>query len=313
MPEPIRERDGQAPSGPDGADVLAARFEEHRDRLRAVAYRMLGSTSEAEDVVQEAWLRLGRQEPGSIDHLPGWLTTVVGRICLDQLRSRTSRREDPLDPLSDTHVPDPVVRRDDEADPERQALLADSVGLALLVVLDTLGPAERLAFVLHDMFAVTFDEIAPLVDRTPATTRQLAARARRRVRGAAPAPDRDAARQRKVVEAFLAASRGGDFDGLLALLDPRCVLRADAGKAVAGASRVVRGAREVVANALMFSRYAQFARPALVNGATGLVTVLAGRAASVMDFTVVDGAVVEINILADQQRLAGLDVAFLAE
>lgn len=295
----------------EGPDFLAGQFEANRDRLRGVAYRMLGSSSEAEDAVQEAWLRLGRQDPGSIDNLPGWLTTVVARVCLDQLRSRTSRREDPLDPLSDTHVPDPVLRRDEEADPEQQALLADSVGLALLVVLETLGPAERLAFVLHDMFAVPFEEIAPLVDRTPAATRQLASRARRRVQGTAPTPDANAVRQREVVGAFLAASRGGDFDGLLALLDPRCVLRADAGKVMAGASKVVRGAREVVTNALMFSRFAQFAHPALVNGATGLVTIIEGRVVSVMDFTVVDGAIVEINILADPERLAGLDVGFL--
>ncbi|MFF0743668.1 sigma-70 family RNA polymerase sigma factor [Streptomyces sp. NPDC004111] len=286
---------------------MAARFEENRDRLRGVAYRMLGSASEAEDAVQEAWLRLGRQDAGSIDNLPGWLTTVVARVCLDQLRSRTSRREDPLDPLADTHVPDPVVRRE-ETDPEQQAVLADSVGLALLVVLETLGPAERLAFVLHDMFAVPFEEIAPLVDRTPAATRQLASRARRRVQGTAPAPDTDANRQRKVVGAFLAASRGGDFDGLLALLAPECVLRADAGPGMPKASRFVRGAREVVSNALMFAQFAQYAQTAQVNGAPGLVTVVAGRALSVMDFTVVEGRIVEINILADRERLAGLDL-----
>ncbi|MEU8892042.1 RNA polymerase sigma factor SigJ [Streptomyces sp. NPDC048442] len=293
-------------------DFLAGQFEANRDRLRGVAYRMLGSSSEAEDAVQEAWLRLGRQDAGSIDNLPGWLTTVVARVCLDQLRSRTSRREAPLDPLDDTHVPDPIVRRDD-ADPEQQAVLADSVGLALLVVLETLGPAERLAFVLHDMFAVPFEEIAPLVDRTPAATRQLASRARRRVQGTAPAPDTNAVRQREVVGAFLAASRGGDFDGLLALLDPECVLRADAGATLPGASRVIRGAREVVSNALMFSRAAQFARIALVNGVPGLVTVINGRPLSVMDFTVVDGKVVELNVLADPERLAALDLSFLSE
>jgi RNA polymerase sigma-70 factor (ECF subfamily) len=295
-----------------GPDFLAARFEENRDRLRGVAYRMLGSSSEAEDAVQEAWLRLGRQDSGSIDNLPGWLTTVVARVCLDQLRSRTSRREDPLDPFTDTHVPDPVVRRED-TDPEQQAVLADSVGLALLVVLETLGPAERLAFVLHDMFAVPFEEIAPLVDRTPAATRQLASRARRRVQGTAPAPDADATRQRKVVGAFLAASRGGDFDGLLALLDPECVLRADAGPTMRKASLMVRGAREVVSNALMFSEFARFAELVSVNGATGLVTVMEGRPVSVMDFTVVDGKILEINILADPERLAGLDLGFLTE
>ncbi|MFJ6699623.1 sigma-70 family RNA polymerase sigma factor [Streptomyces sp. NPDC091272] len=300
-------------STPQGEpDYLAGQFEAQRERLRGVAYRMLGSSSEAEDAVQEAWLRLGRQDAGSIDNLPGWLTTVVARVCLDQLRSRTSRREAPLDPLDDTHVPDPIVRRDD-ADPEQQAVLADSVGLALLVVLETLGPAERLAFVLHDMFAVPFDEIAPLVDRTPAATRQLASRARRRVRDGAPAPDTDASRQREVVTAFLAASRGGDFNGLLSLLDPRCVLRADTGPGMPGMSKVVRGAREVVSNALMFAKAAQSARPALVNGAPGLVNVVDGRMVGVMGFTVVSGKIVELNILADGQRLSELDTSFLED
>ncbi|CAM5572752.1 RNA polymerase sigma factor [Streptomyces spiroverticillatus] len=300
--EPIR-------TAAEGPDFLAGQFEANRDRLRGVAYRMLGSSAEAEDAVQEAWLRLGRQDPATIDNLPGWLTTVVARVCLDQLRSRTTRREDPLDPLSDTHVPDPILRRDDEADPEQQALLADSVGLALLVVLETLGPAERLAFVLHDMFAVPFEEIAPLVDRTPAATRQLASRARRRVQGTAPAPDTNASRQREVVSAFLAASRGGDFDGLLSLLDPQCVLRADAG--TSPLSKVVRGAREVVSNALMFRQAAQYARPALVNGVPGLINVIDGKVMGVMDFTIVDGKILELNILADPDRLATLDVSFL--
>ncbi|MCX5202362.1 RNA polymerase sigma factor SigJ [Streptomyces sp. NBC_00237] len=313
--EPIRRAgngtEGSGAAGAAGPDFLAGQFEANRDRLRGVAYRMLGSAAEAEDAVQEAWLRLGRQDAATIDNLPGWLTTVVARVCLDQLRSRTSRREDPLDPLSDTHVPDPIVRRDDEADPEQQALLADSVGLALLVVLETLGPAERLAFVLHDMFAVPFEEIAPLVDRTPAATRQLASRARRRVQGTAPAPDTNASRQREVVAAFLAASRGGDFDGLLSLLDPQCLLRADAGAGTPGLSKVVRGAREVVSNALMFSRGARFARPALVNGAPGLVTVINGKVMGVMAFTIVNDKILELNILADPDRLSTLDVSTL--
>jgi RNA polymerase sigma-70 factor (ECF subfamily) len=295
--------------GQDGAgehEALARRFEADRDRLRGVAYRMLGSVSEAEDVVQEAWLRLGRQDPGGIANLSGWLTTVVGRLCLDHLRARTTRREIALDPLDDTRVPDPVVRPDGAADPEQQALLADSVGLAMLVVLETLAPAERLALVLHDMFAVPFEEIAPLVERTPAATRQLASRARRRVRGAAPASDARAGRQREVVDAFLAASRGGDFDALLALLDPECVLRADAGPLRAAGSKLVRGAGEVVANALMFSRAARSARVVLVNGAAGLATVVEGRLTAVMGFTVVDGRIVELNVLADPERLAGL-------
>src|SRR6266511_368032 len=206
----------------DEPDWLAERFEEHRVRLRAVAYRMLGSLSEAEDAVQEAWLRLSRQDPSGIENLAGWLTTVVARVCLNVLQSRKSRREEPLE----GHVPDPIVSPEDLVDPEQQALLADSVGLALLVVLDTLAPAERLAFVLHDMFDVPFDEIAPIVGRSPAAARQLASRARRRVKGAAPVPDADLARQRAVVDAFLAAARGGDFDALLAVLDPDVVLRA---------------------------------------------------------------------------------------
>ena len=222
---------------------LAERFEEHRVRLRAVAYRMLGSTSEAEDAVQEAWLRLVRSGADSVENLGGWLTTVVARVCLNMLRSRRSRREESLEgPLGEplgARVPDPIVGRADETDPEHEALLADSVGLALLVVLETLSPAERLAFVLHDTFGVPFGEIAPIVGRSPAAARQLASRARRRVRGAAPAPDADLGRQREVVDAFLAATRGGDFDALLAVLDPDVVLRADSG--AAGTSRVVRG------------------------------------------------------------------------
>ncbi|WP_407288265.1 RNA polymerase sigma factor SigJ [Streptomyces sp. BP-8] len=286
---------------------LAARFEENRNHLRAVAYRMLGSLSEADDAVQEAWLRLSRTGASGVENLGGWLTTVVGRVCLDQLRMRKARREDPLD----VHVPEPVVSRLDSVDPEDEAMLADSVGLALLVVLETLAPVERLAFVLHDMFAMPFDEIAPIVDRTPAAARQLASRARRRVQGTAPAADTDLARQREVVEAFLAASRGGDFEALLAVLDPDVVLRADAGAEPGGLSKLVRGARTVVGQALMFSRFAPLARTALVNGAPGLVTVVEGQPFAVMGFTIARGKVVEINILADRARLRRLDLTFL--
>jgi RNA polymerase sigma-70 factor (ECF subfamily) len=289
---------------------LAERFEEHRARLRAVAYRMLGSTSEAEDAVQEAWLRLVRSGAVGVENLGGWLTTVVARVCLNMLRSRRSRREESLEgPLGEplgARVPDPIVGRADETDPEHEALLADSVGLALLVVLETLSPAERFAFVLHDMFGVPFGEIAPIVGRSPAAARQLASRARSRVRGAAPSPDADLGRQREVVDAFLAASRGGDFDALLAVLDPEVVLRADSG--AAGTSRVVRGARAVAGQALTFSQFASFARPALVNGAAGLVTAPGGRPLSVMGFTVRRGKVVEIDILADPERLGRLDL-----
>ncbi|MBA2511363.1 MAG: sigma-70 family RNA polymerase sigma factor [Rubrobacteraceae bacterium] len=295
----------------DERDLLAERFEGHRTRLKAVACRMLGSPSEADDAVQEAWLRLGRSDTGGVENLGGWLTTVVSRVCLDMLRSRTSRREKSLEePLGETlgaRVPDPIVGRTDEGDPEHEALLADSVGLALLVVLETLSPAERLAFVLHDMFAVPFDEIAPVVGRSPTAARQLASRARRRVRGAATAPDADLGRQREVVDAFLAASRGGDFEALLAVLDPEVVLRADYG--AGGASKVVRGARAVAAQALTFSRFAPFAQPALVNGAAGVVTAPGGEPLAVMGFTVARGKIVEIDILADPERLRRLDLS----
>jgi RNA polymerase sigma factor (sigma-70 family) len=289
---------------------LAERFEGHRARLRGVAYRMLGSTGEADDAVQEAWLRLSRSGAGGIENLGGWLTTVVARVCLNMLRSRRSRREEPLEgPLGeplDARVPDPIVGRADGADPEQEALLADGVGLALLVVLETLTPAERLAFVLHDTFGMPFAEIAPIVGRSPAATRQLASRARNRVRGAAPAPETDRASQRKVVDAFLAASRGGDFDALLAVLDPDVVLRADNG--AAGASRLVRGARAVANQALTYSRLAPFSRPALVNGAPGAVTAPGGVPRAVMGFTVAGGRIVEIDILADPERLSRLDL-----
>jgi RNA polymerase sigma factor (sigma-70 family) len=293
----------------DEHDWLAERFEAHRTHLRAVAYRMLGSLSEADDAVQEAWLRLSRSDTSGVENLGGWLTTVVARVCLDMLRSRKSRRVEPLG----AHMPDPIVSREDGIDPEHEALLADSVGLALLVVLETLAPAERLAFVLHDMFAVPFDEIAPIVGRSPTAARQLASRARRRVQGAAPVPDADLTRQREVVDAFLAAARGGGFDALLAVLDPDVVLRVDSGAVPLGASHreVVRGARAVAEQALTFSRFARFARPALVNGAAGLVTAPEGQPFSVMGFTIRRGKIVEIDVLADPARLRQLDLAVL--
>ena len=297
----------------DEHDLLAERFEGHRARLRAVAYRMLGSPSEADAAVQEAWLRLGRSGEGGIENLGGWLTTVVSRVCLDMLRSRASRRESSLDGIpgeaSGARVPDPIVGSPDGMDPEQEALLADSVGLALLVVLETLSPVERLAFVLHDMFAVPFDEIAPVVGRTPAAARQLASRARRRVRGRKTAPDADLGRQREVVDAFLAAARGGGFETLLAVLAPEVVLRADYG--AAGESKLVRGARAVAGQALTFSRLggpALLARPALVNGAVGQVVFRDGRPFAVMGFTVATGKIVEIDILADPERLNRLDL-----
>ena len=289
---------------------LVERFEGHRARLKSVAYRMLGSTSEAEDAVQEAWLRLSRLGAGGIDNLGGWLTTVVARVCLNMLRSRRARREEALEgPLGEplgAHVPDPIVGRLHGADPEHEALLADGVGLALLVVLETLSPAERLAFVLHDTFGVPFAEIAPIVGRSPAAARQLASRARNRVRGAAPAPETNLVRQREVVDAFLAASRGGDFGALLAVLDPEVVLRADNG--AAGASRLVRGARTVANQALIYSRLAPFSQPALVNGAAGAVTAPGGEPLAIMGFTVARGKIVEIDILADPERLGRLDL-----
>ncbi|QCX79046.1 ECF RNA polymerase sigma factor SigJ [Streptomyces sp. YIM 121038] len=292
----------------DGRDLLAERFEEHRPHLKAVAYRMLGSLSEAEDAVQETWLKLSRTDSDAVQNLGGWLTTVVGRVCLDLLRARQQRGEQSLD-VPDTYVPDPQVSalpgRRETVDPEEEALLTDSVGLALLVVLDTLSPAERLAFVLHDMFAVPFEDIAPIVERAPAATRQLASRARRRVRDAAPVPDPDRAKQREVVEAFLAAARGGDFDALLELLDPDVVLRADGGE-VAGLSRLVRGAQAVVAGARSFATVALATHLVLVNGRVGQLSVVDGKPFSVGEFTVRDGRIVEINILADHDRLAAL-------
>jgi RNA polymerase sigma-70 factor (ECF subfamily) len=284
----------------DGAR-LAERFETHRRHLRSVAYRMLGSLSEADDAVQEAWLRLSRADTSDVANLGGWLTTVVGRVCLDMLRSRTSRREDTVG----AHIPDPIVSRVADGDPAREAELADSISLALLVVLETLAPAERLAFVLHDLFDLPFDEIAPIVGRTPTAARQLASRARRRVQGA-PAPDADLAQQRTVVDAFLAAVHHGDLDGLLAVLDPEVVLRVDGG--AAGASRVLRGAANVAKGASVGGRqFARFARSAIVNGTAGFVVALDGAPRSLASFTITGGKIVEIFILADPARLTHID------
>jgi RNA polymerase sigma factor (sigma-70 family) len=293
----------------DEHDFLAEQFEENRTHLRAVAYRMLGSLGEAEDAVQEAWLRLSRSDTSGIENLGGWLTTVVGRVCLDMLRSRRSRREEPLGEPLGARFPDPIVGRQGGIDPEHEALLSDSVGLALLVVLETLSPAERLAFVLHDMFAVPFGEIAPIVGRSPAASRQLASRARRRVRGAATVPDADLNRQREVVDAFLAAARGGDFDALVAVLDPDVVLRSDRGAVPAGASREVRGAPAVARRAA--KERARAARPALVNGAVGVVVAPRGRLLMVLGFTIRGGKIVEIDAIADPARLRKLDLAVL--
>ena len=287
---------------------LAEQFEEHRPHVRAVAYRMLGSVSEAEDAVQEAWIRLSRTDVSGVDNLRGWLTTVVARVCLDMLRTRASRREDPLD----VHVPDPIItraigRRDEG--PEIDAMLADSVGLALLVVLEKLEPAERLAFVLHDVFGMTFEEIAPIVDRSVVATRQLASRARRRVQGQAPTSDADLRKQRRVVDAFLAAVQDGDFEALVAVLDPAIVLRADGG-AAKGMSRLVRGAQAVVAQAAAFSKLGLSSQVVLVNGNIGVVSRLPdGRVLSVIGFTIAGGKVVEMDILADPDRLSRLDLS----
>jgi RNA polymerase sigma factor (sigma-70 family) len=290
----------------DDNDWLAERFEEHRGELRAVAYRMLGSLSEADDAVQEAWLRLSQADTSEVRNLGAWLTTVVGRVSLNILRSRRTRREDPLGP----RLPDPVISPEEGTGPEQEVLLADSVGLALLVVLEMLPPAERLAFVLHDMFAVPFDEIAPILGRSPAAARQLASRARRRVRGAAPPPDRDLGRQRQVVDAFFAAARGGDFAALVKVLDPDVVLRSDVG-APAGSSVVLRGAEAVARQALMFAGPSRLVRPALVNGAAGVVVTMHGRLVSVMAFTVTNGKIVAIDGLSDPDRLSQLELTAL--
>ncbi|MEU6106008.1 sigma-70 family RNA polymerase sigma factor [Streptomyces flaveolus] len=286
---------------------LAERFEEHRGQLKAVAYRMLGSLAEAEDAVQEAWLRLGRSDAGAIDNLGGWLTTVTGRICLDLLRSRTARREQPMD---ETFVPDLMIGPLSPDDPEQEALHNDSVGVALLVVLERLEPDERLAFVLHDMFAVPFDDLAPVVERSPAATRQLASRARRRVRDAGPPAEPDLGRQREALDAFQAAARGGDFEALVAVLHPQVTLRADAGTLVRGiaGSKSLRGAEAVAKSALMFARYNAEARMVRVNDSLGLVSVVDGRPQSVLTVTVADGRITGLYILADPDRLTRLEV-----
>jgi RNA polymerase sigma factor (sigma-70 family) len=283
-------------------EQLTEQFETHRPRLRAVAYRMLGSFAEADDAVQEAWLRLNRADTSDVENMAGWLTTVVARVCLNALRTRERRREEPLE----VRLPDPVVSRADGPDPEQEALLADSVGLALLVVLDSLGPAERLAFVLHDMFAVPFEDIAAMIERSPAATRQLASRARRRVRGEAPVPDPDLGRQREVVEAFLAASRDGDFDALLAVLDPDIVLRGDGGPTRPRLTVLLRGAHAVAGQAKGFRQFAGTLQPVLVNGAAGLVVAVHGRAFALMAFTVSGGRVAAVDVLMDPERLAEL-------
>jgi RNA polymerase sigma factor (sigma-70 family) len=286
----------------DEREWLTERFERHRSHLRAVAYRMLGSVSEADDALQEAWLRIRGQAPGSVENMQAWLTTVVGRVCLNMLRSRRARREE----LS-VHVPDPVVSLDEDADPEHEALLAESVGLALLVVLDALTPAERLAFVLHDVFGVPFADIAGALDRSEAAAQQLASRARRRVHGA-PDPDPDLGRQREVVDAFFAASRDGDFDALVAVLDPGVELRIDGGVLRAEASLVLRGTEAVAGHTATYSKLYPFVTPALVNGAAGAVVAPHGRLFSVMAFTVTNGKITQIDILVDPERLVQLDL-----
>ena len=284
-------------------DYLAERFEEHRTHLRAVAYRMLGSLSEVDDAVQEAWLRLSRADATGIDNLGGWLTTVVARVCLDMLRSRQSRREEPFTP----NAPEPIATGTSGSSPEHEALLADSVGLALLVVLDRLTPAERLAFVLHDMFAVPFEEIAPIVGRSVTATRQLASRARRRVRGGAAERDPDLVRQREVVEAFIAALRAGDFEGLLAVLDPDLVVRAD----MSGAPTEIRGAAVWAKGAVAYGHLAQLTRPALVNGAIGVVVAPRGRLVRALRFTIANGKITEIEVIGNPARLGELDVSMV--
>ena len=285
----------------DERDWLAERFEEHRPRLRAVAYRMLGSTGEADDAVQEAWIRLSRSNADEIDNLEAWLVTVVGRVTLDILRSRKRRREEPFE----ERLPDPIVDRADGVDPEHEALVADSVGLALLVVLDTLTPAERLAYVLHDMFSVPFDDIGNLLERSPDAARQLASRGRRRIRGVDTTPDADVAAQQEVVDAFLAAARDGDFEGLVAVLDPDIVLREDTGT---GTLLEVRGAENVASRAKAFSQLDLEVRPALVNGAAGWVSLLNGELFAIGALTHRNGRIAAMDILRDPERLAGLDL-----
>jgi RNA polymerase sigma-70 factor (ECF subfamily) len=284
---------------------LARRFERSRARLHAVAFRMLGASGEAEEAVQEAWLRLDRTDPEEIDDLQGWLTTVVARICLDMLRARRARREEPLGP----HVPDPIVSPVEGADPAHEAVVADSVGLAMLGVLETLSPEERVAFVLHDSFSVPFEQIADLLNRSPVAARKAASRARKRVEGETTAPDVGLERQREVVDAFFAASREGDFDALVGVLDPEIVLRADGGEGRPSATHVIRGAVEVASRAMTFARLSPFVRPVLVNGVAGALVVPEGEVFSVMAFTVAGGRIAAIDILADPNRLDGLEFA----
>jgi len=293
----------------DSPDWLAGQFEEHRAHLRAVAYRMLGSLSDADDAVQEAWLRLSRSDTSGVENMAGWLTTIVARVSLNMLQSRKARREEP----AGAHLPPETGSGADGAGPEHEALLADSVGLALLVVLDTLAPAERLAFVLHDMFAVPFDDIAPVVERSPAATRKLASRARLRVQGIHTAPDADLARRREIVGAFFAASRDGDFDALVAVLDPDAVLRADGGAILPETSREVHGAANIARQALIYSRLDLVVRPAIINGTPGGIAFRDGEVFSVSGFTVRGGKVTEIDILADRERLRRLDLTVLDE
>jgi RNA polymerase sigma-70 factor (ECF subfamily) len=284
-------------------DWLAERFEQHRTHLRAVAYRMLGSLSEADDAVQEAWLRASGADISQVHDLGAWLTTVVARICLNALRSRAARREESID----VHLPDPIVSAVDTIDPEDEALIADSVGLALLIVLDSLAPAERLAFVLHDIFDVPFEQIGPIIDRSEPATRQLVSRARRRLRNTA-TPDTDLAAQWELVDAFLAAARDGDFDALLTLLDPDVVRRVDAGATGPDVPRILRGARAVASQAIGFASLGYAARRALVNGAPGVVTFADGEPYTVLGFTIAHGKIIEMNILADPARLGRMDL-----
>jgi RNA polymerase sigma factor (sigma-70 family) len=294
---------------------LTERFEENRPRLRGVAYRMLGSLSEAEDAVQEAWLRLNRTDPATVENLGGWLTTVVSRVCLNILRSRKSRREEPIG----VQANEPRVERGEGADPEGEAVLADSVGVALLVVLDTLTPAERLAFVLHDLFAVPFDEIGSIVGRSPDAARQLASRARRRVRGSPPPSDAGRARQRAVVEAFLRAARAGDIEGLLAVLDPDAVIRIDAAARIdapaaeAGKAREVRGASAWVKQFVALSRGLRFVQPALIDGSVGLILAPGGKLARALIFTCTNAKVTRVEVIGDPARLRELDIAVWTE
>jgi RNA polymerase sigma factor (sigma-70 family) len=286
---------------------LAERFEAHRAHLRGVAYRMLGSLGEAEDAVQESWFRLSRADTSGVENLGGWLTTVVSRVCMDLLRAREARREEP----QGVHLPEPLINREGGASPEQEALMADSVGLALLVVLDTLGPAERVAFVLHDLFSLPFEEIAPIVGRAPAATRQLASRARRRVQGAAAIPEAELAHQREAVNAFLAALRAGDLDALLAVLDPDVVLRADSGSVPPGVPRELRGARTAATLALKVSRGAVYARPALVDGAVGIIVAPRGRLLRALRFTLMHGKVMQIDVVSAPASLRELDLGVL--